>query len=283
VKWIERLTDCVDYLENHLDGEIDWNVLCDRACLSRLYFSRLFEAATGMGVSEYQRRRRMTLAVRDLLGGRKVIDVALDYGYSSPEAFCRAFKSVHGIAPSQAGEPGAALKSYHRLSFSISIKGDREMNYRMERKDALKFFGTSIGTSSEDGQNYVEIPRFWQESWKNGVMERLNGVSPGSPCYGICFECEGDGPEFRYAIAVDDRGGDGKGFESLEVPPSEWAVFESVGPMPGAIQDVWKRIFSEWLPATGYELRNAPQIEYYPPGDSQAADYRCEVWIPVKG
>jgi AraC family transcriptional regulator len=281
VKWIERLNDCVAYLEDNLDGDVDWDVLCDKACLSRLYFSRLFEAATGTGVSEYMRRRKMTLAVKDLLSGRKVIDVALDYGYSSPEAFSRAFKSVHAIAPSRVGDNAATLKSYHRISFTISIKGDRAMNYRLEKKDAFKVLGASIETTGEEGKNYVEIPRFWQESNQNGLMKRMEDLSPKDECYGICFDGEGNSPEFRYAIAVDYAGGETGEFETMEIPAAEWAVFESVGPMPSAIQEVWKRIFSEWLPATGYGLESGPQIECYYPGDPGSADYRCEVWIPI--
>ena len=284
MKWIKRLTKCADYIEDNLKGEIKIEELARISCLSTLYFPRLFEAITDIPLSEYIRRRRMTLAAKDIIDGdKKIIDIALDYGYSTPESFSRAFKSVHGISPSSIKKDSTIIKSYPPLAFSISIKGDVEMNYKIVEKDAFQVLGISLVTTDIDGKNFVEIPQFWQEINTDGTSEKMMKYSSESTCamYGICFD-EKEDRSFKYAAAVGYNGGDTGGFEVMDIPAAKWTIFDCIGPMPDAIQSVWKRIFSEWLPATEYELLNLPQIEYYYPGNITGDDYHSEVWIPIK-
>ena len=283
MKWIKRLEECVDYIENNLKGEIDMSTLSRISCLSRLYFPRLFEAVTDIPLSEYIRRRRMTLAARELTEGRKkVIDIAYDYGYSTPESFSRAFKSVHGVSPSHVKAGNPKVKSYPKLTFTISIRGDAAMDYKIIEKSAFDVLGLSLRTTDTDGKNLKEIPEFWAKICSDGSSEALSRLSSDEGImYGICFDLESDG-YFKYAAAVPYAGGEKENFEVVNIPAAKWAVFESIGPMPGAIQKVWKRIFSEWLPATEFEMESLPQIELYYPGDATAGDYKSEVWIPVK-
>ena len=283
MKWISRLTDCVDYIDAHLTDEIDVDVLCDMACLSRMYFFRMFEAVTGTGYREYVRNRKMTLAVKDLQASdAKVIDVAFKYGYSSSEAFSRAFKSVHGVSPSLVKDDGVQLKSYGKLTFNISINGDEEINYRIEKKDAFTVLGLVCHTSEDDGRNYVDIPAFWTEVYENGDYQKLCELA-GAPdhSFGICMDYKFKTNEFDYWVAVADERDDDFGYAKRIVEAATWAVFEVVGPMPNAMQAVWKKIFRDWLPATGYEIAYGPQIEYYSHGDSSKADYYSEIWIPL--
>ncbi|MEX1377974.1 MAG: AraC family transcriptional regulator [Eubacteriales bacterium] len=284
MKWIKRLTKCADYIEENLKDEIKVEELAKISCLSTLYFPRLFEAITDISLSEYIRRRRMTLAAKDIIDGNsKIIDIALDYGYSSPESFSRAFKSVHGISPSNLKRETPTIKSYPKLAFSISIKGDVEMNYKIIEKDAFQVLGRSIITDDIDQKNLTEIPLFWQKINADGTSEKIMEHSAADTCamFGICFDAKED-RSFKYAAAVPYDGGETGGFEVMDIPSAKWAVFECIGPMPNSIQIVWKRIFSEWLPATEYELVNQPQIEYYYPGDPSGENYRSEVWIPIK-
>ena len=285
MKWIDRLTDCVDYIDAHLTDEIDVDVLCEMACLSRMYFFRMFEAVTGTGYREYVRNRKMTMAAKDLqINDAKVIDVAFQYGYSSSEAFSRAFKSVHGVSPSMVKDEGVKLKSYGKLNFNISISGDEEMKYRIEKKDAFPVIGLVCHTSEEDGRNYVEIPAFWERQHSNGNYQQLCKFA-GEPdhCFGICMDYESGSHEFDYWVAVpyDEDSDFHNDYAKTVVAPATWAVFEVVGPMPDAMQAVWKKIFREWLPATGYEIANGPQVEYYSQDDSSKADYYSEIWIPL--
>lgn len=284
MKWIERLKGCVAYIEDNLKDEIKMERLCEIACLSPLYFPRLFEAVTDISLSEYIRRRRMTVAARELIDGdRKIIDIALDYGYATPESFSRAFKGVHGVSPSFLRSDNPTIKSYPKLTFTISIKGDVEMDYKIIEMKEFDVLGTSITTRNVDGENNKDIPAFWQRINTDGTADRMYKLAskPGI-CYGICFDYDGT-DTFKYAAAVPYDNGEKGEFEVNSIPASKWAIFKSVGPMPTAIQDVWTRIFTEWLPATEYEISDLPQFEAYYPGDTNSADYKSEVWIPIKG
>ena len=283
MKWINRLTDCVDYIEENLTGEIDVDVLCEKACLSRLYFFRMFEAVTGFSLRDYERNRKMTLAAKELqLSNAKVIDVAFKYGYSSSEAFSRAFKNVHGISPSQAKQKGSKLKSHGKLNFNISITGDEEIKYAIVKKKSFEVLGTSIVTTDVDGENNREIPQFWldvREDGRWGQLCELGGFSEFA--YGICFDDDRSTKHFKYMAGVPYNNKSSDAFELLTIPAATWAVFDCVGPMPDAMQVVWEKIFRDWLPATGFEIASIPQIEYYYPGDPWSDDYRSEIWIPV--
>ncbi|GGD89570.1 GyrI-like domain-containing protein [Paenibacillus nasutitermitis] len=154
------------------------------------------------------------------------------------------------------------------------------MEYRMEEKKAFRIVGKSIQVSMENGENNRRIPEFWKQSDEDGTVSALEAVSPGKDLLGICSMLPGD-ELLTYIIAVESDSAPSEGYISMTIPSASWAVFPSVGPLPGAIQQVWQHIFGEWFSSTGYEHAQAPDIEVYGPGDTTAADYRCEVWIPV--
>jgi AraC family transcriptional regulator len=219
------------------------------------------------------------------LSGEKVIDVALKYDYESPEAFTKAFRRLHGINPSSAREAGAVLKAYPKLSFHISVKGDKDMNYKLIEKEAFKVIGKAKRINMRESENFNIVPEFWTECCSDGTYEKLCSLAGESIIYGICMDFSPENEAFTYMIAVKDNGNkqaEQSEFTSAVIPGVYWAVFESVGPMPGAIQDVCKRIFSEWFPATGYQHDEAPELEVYPMGDTGSPDYRCEYWVPIK-
>lgn len=132
--WITRLNNTILHIEEHLTGEIDYAALSQLACCSSFHYQRMFAYMADIPLSEYIRRRRMTLAAADLQSGEKIIDVALKYGYASPTAFNRAFQGVHGVAPSLAKDSGVPLKSFSPIRFKITIKGAEGMEYRIEKK-----------------------------------------------------------------------------------------------------------------------------------------------------
>lgn len=195
-------------------------------------------------------RAALDLQSRDI----KVIDVAMKYGYDSPTAFTRAFKSVHGISPSEARSNGTKMKAFPPISFKISIKGDVEMNYRIEKKDAFRVVGV--------------IPAICSLMCKEPFG--LLGVSS-------CM----NGKDFDYYIAVATDKEVPNGMHEYTVPQCTWAIFESVGPLPEALQNLQRRIVTEWLPTSGYEYSNAPDIEVYFDGNQQSEDYKCEVWLLI--
>lgn len=276
------MTRALDLIESRLEEQLDVADIAEAAYASPFHFQRMFFMLTGVTLSEYVRNRRLTQAAHELcMSSERVIDIALKYGYETPESFSKAFRKLHGISPSEARNPGVQLKSFPRMVFHLSLRGDKPMEYRMVQKDAFYVVGKSIRTSIHGGENQKEIPRFWQNSFADGTADRLCAVAKDENMYGLCYGMQKDG-HFDYAIAVEgDTDGAGGEFERILVPAATWAVFTSVGPMPGAIQETWNRVFQEWLPASGYEQAEAPDFELYPPGDSCSADYRCEVWIPV--
>lgn len=282
MEWVERLNQAVNYIEANLRGTIEYDVAARLACCSTFQFQRMFSYIAGVPLSEYIRRRRMTTAAFDLQTTRtKIIDIALQYGYESPTSFNRAFQSVHGISPSAARAEGAALKAFPRISITISIKGDVEMNYKIEQKEAFRIVGVGEGIKMDMEKAFARVPKFWQETIQAGMIPNILGML-NQPPYGLLgVSSSTNSTNFDYYIAVASDKPLPEGMTEFQVPACTWAVFECIGPMPQAIQELQKRIITEWLPTSGYEYADAPDIEVYTEGDQQSPSYRSEVWLPV--
>ena len=174
MEWIDRMNNAVDYIELNLTDELSYEKLAQTACCSTYHFQRMFSFITGVPLSEYIRRRRLTLAAFELQTSNiKVIDVAVKYGYESPEAFSRAFKNLHGVMPISARDIGVSLKAFPKMTFSISIKGVSEMNYRIEEKEPFEVFGLELKTTVVNGQCYKDIPEFWMACGQDGRGQAL--------------------------------------------------------------------------------------------------------------
>lgn len=284
VEGLQRMTESIDYIEKRLACDLEIDHIAAIACMSKFHFQRMFSMLTGVTVAEYIRRRRLTMAAQELTHSKcKVIDVALKYGYETPESFAKAFRKVHGISPSAVRLNSQQLKAFPKLSFQIQLKGDVEMDYKILEKDAFQVVGKGIQTSTVNGENHREIPMFWEESNSNGFVEELEKSCGRMGILGVCMEFDATQEKLTYLIGAE-RNGQHKPseWEEKEIPASTWAVFESVGAMPDAMQKTWERIFSEWFPSTGYEHAGGPELEvYFAKGDTTADDYRCEVWIPI--
>lgn len=278
MEWIERLNQSMDYIEQHLTDEIDYGQLGRIACCSAYHFQRMFTYMAGITLSEYIRRRKMSLAAVDLQGSNaKIIDIAEKYGYRSPTAFNRAFQGVHGIAPSSVRNEGVSVKSFPPITFTISVKGVEEMNYRIESKDAFRIIGISAPLQKEIEKNFTVVPQMWQDAVMNGAIPELASMMDTPPHGLLGVSCCNDEEDWKYFIAVSSTKDCGK-FEEYTVPASTWAIFPGEGTNQ-SIQELEQRIVTEWLPTSGYEYANAPDIEVYLNPDPQNAKY--EVWIPV--
>ena len=280
MQWIDRMNDAVGYIERHLTDEIDYEQLARLACCSSYHFQRMFAYMAGVGLAEYIRRRKMSLAAADLqLGGAKIIDVAAKYGYQSPTAFNRAFQSVHGVAPSALKSEGVKLKSYTPITFLITIKGAEEMNYRIETSPAFRVVGVSQKMSNVVEENFRDVPLLWQRVSTDGTLQKLAARMSAEPkgVLGVCGCGEKD--QWRYYIAVASNEPAGE-FETCIVPACTWAIFPGSGVCPRAIQELEQRIVTQWLPASGFEYADGPDIELYLSPDPQHAEF--EVWVPVK-
>ncbi|MBR6766638.1 MAG: AraC family transcriptional regulator, partial [Clostridia bacterium] len=281
--WIDGMNRAMEQIEENLAGEIMAEQLAQTAACSVFHFQRMFTFITGVTLNEYIRRRRMTAAAFELLDGNvKVIDLALKYGYESPTAFNRAFQSVHGVAPSQARREGISLTAFPKLAFTLSIKGETAMNYRIIKKEAFRIVGFAWYEELTMENCFQRVPEYWAEFFRNNGVPRVCRLMEGKEPQGILGVslCE-NGDYGGYFIAAATDAPVPEGMEEYIVPETTYAVFESIGPMPDAIQNLQRRIVSEWLLASGYEYAPAPDIEVYPAGDQSAPDYRCEVWLPI--
>ena len=227
-----------------------------------------------MTVGEYIRARRMTRAAQELVGSAaRVIDVAVKYGYDSPDSFARAFQRFHGLSPSQAKEPGANLRSLAPVHIKITLEGGNMLDYCIMEKAAFTVVGVKRRFDTET--SYQEIPKYWQEWAKD--MKGLKGM------FGVCMDM--NGRDFNYWIADlyvpwEDIP---QGCETALIPASHWAQFVCRGPLPEALQRVNTQIWSEWLPSlTGYELAGNYSIEIYMPPAENPADNVSYIWVPLK-
>ena len=278
MEWISRLNETIFYIEQHLTDEIDYKKLAQLACCSSFHYQRMFTYMAGVPLSEYIRRRRMTLAAVDLQNGEKIIDVAFKYGYASPTSFNRAFQGIHGVPPSLAKKTSVSLKSFPPISFKIMIKGAEEMDYKIEKRESFRIVGISQALDKEMENNFKVVPQMWSSAVSDGTLEKLlplmNDQPRGILGVSVCNEKE----DWRYYIAVATTTMEIGEFEEYLVPAATWAVFSGKG-SGVSIQELERRIFTEWFPASGYEYGNSADIEVYFDPNPQNTQY--EVWVPV--
>ena len=274
--WLKHWNNALDYLEKHLDGEISPGELGRLAGCSAYHFQRMFSYLAGVPLSEYIRRRRMTRAAADLQDGEKVLDVALRYGYESPTAFNRAFQAVHGIPPSQAKQAGATLKAFPRICFKFVLKGAVELEYQIVKREAFRIVGFRTSLSTDVEESFQLVPRFWAELGPRQaeLFPLMGGEPEGMLGVSTCDE-----EDNHYYIAVASDAPVPEGMHEWTVPAATWAVFTGTGRLPEAIQELQRRVISEYLPDSGYEWAKAPDMEVYlnRPGEES----RFQVWLPV--
>ncbi|CAG7639411.1 effector binding domain-containing protein [Paenibacillus allorhizosphaerae] len=282
--WLKRMNNAMEYIETHLSEAIDFDKVARIACCSTYHFQRMFSFITNVPLSEYIRRRRLTLAAFELQSsGIKVIDVAFKYDYESPEAFSRAFKKMHGVMPMSARDKGVSLKAYPRLSFHISIRGDVEINYKIEEKQEFEMFGVSTLVNADGESPFIEIPKFWEKCISDGAVKRIRaaaGLGEHGQIHAVLYNNQGGRLSYMIGYFLP-RSGLPQGFEKLQIPPQTYAIF-STGINPDGQNDIhglWRRIWGEWFPTCDYNFANGPEFEMtYDRGNGM---YEMEVWIPV--
>lgn len=285
---LSNMNNALTYIEEHLTEEIDYSEVSKIAYCSEYHFKRMFSFLAGIGLSEYIRRRRLSLAAIDLKDTNlRIIDVAVKYGYNSADSFSRAFHSLHGILPSKARSENTQLKAYPRMTFQLSIKGGCEMNYRIVEKGPFKLVGFKkrVPIIFEGvNQEIAQMTEFLTPE----VIKQLKAISNVEPMGIISASTnfsEGrmeEKGELDHYIGVATSGDETAEFDVLKIDACTWAVFESIGPFPETLQNVWGRIYSEWFPSSSYELVEGPEILWNESPDTGNPKYRSEIWIPVK-
>ncbi|MDN4527523.1 AraC family transcriptional regulator [Fictibacillus fluitans] len=285
---LKDMNAALSYIEQHLTDRIDFKQVARKALCSEYHFKRMFSFLAGMTLSEYIRRRRLTLAAFELSDSSlRVIDIAVKYGYSSSDAFTRAFVNLHGITPSEARHNGHSLKAFPPMTFHLSIRGGNEMNYRIAEKGAFRIVGLKKRVRLQfEGVN-PEIQSMW-ESLDELQIKELKGYSNMEP-HGLISasanfseeRMEGKG-ELDHYIGAATTLQAADAWTLLEVPQSTWAVFEAIGPFPQTLQQTWGRIYSEWFPSSSYEQIEGPEILWNEQKDTTSPTFKSEIWIPVK-
>lgn len=284
--WLTGIQNAINYIEENLTEEINYDEAAKQASCSSFYFQRIFSILCGITLGDYIRNRRLTLAGNELSAtDNKVIDIALKYGYESPESFTRAFSKFHGVTPSDAKKDGSKLKSFSPLSVKITLSGGNIMDYKIIEKDAFDIIEKVEAHTVDNSENAKSIPDFWTRSHNDGTVNNLfDTTTDRTYIFGICYgNLPKNAKTFDYSIAAkcDENTTVPKGFRKNTIPARTWAIFESKGAMPNAIQDKWHKIVSEFFPTSGYEPTYEMDIEAYTEGNMDSPDYRSEIWVPV--
>ncbi|WP_030162039.1 AraC family transcriptional regulator [Streptomyces sp. NRRL S-244] len=280
---LERLNQAMEHIERHLDQTIEAHELARIAATSEYHLRRMFSALSGMPLSEYIRRRRLTLAGAEVLAGREtLLDIAVRYGYGSGEAFARAFRAMHGIGPGEARRTGAALSSQSRMAFRLTIEGSSSMRYRIVDKPAFTVAGPKARVPLVHAGPNQAIADFVR-AIDPQTLERLEKLSDQEP-RGIVAVCDDLDPSRAEATELDYYHGvitSAAPESALAVPAGTWAVFTASGPMPQAVQELWRDVFTEWFPSNPYRSRSGPEIlRVRMSPDRTGAE--AELWLPVE-
>jgi len=287
MNWLANLNEAMRYIEENLAEDLDLKEAARRARCSEYHLSRMFSFLAGITLSEYIRRRRLTLAAFDLqIGDLRILDVAVKYGYNSADAFSRAFQSLHGIPPSSVKSHGPSLKAYPRLTFQLTIQGGDAMKYRIVEKEPFRIVGLRRRVPIQFNGVNPEIESMWKSLTGDDIdrLKQLSNVEPPGLIQASTNFSEGrmeEKGELDHYIGTATTKECPEPFASLDVPASTWAVFEAVGPFPDTLQNVWGRIYSEWFPSSGYELAKGPEMVWNESKDFASPTFKSEIWIPV--
>jgi AraC family transcriptional regulator len=299
--WITGMQKAIDYIEANLTEEIDYEKVAAESFSSSYHFQRVFSILCGYTLGEYIRLRRLSLAGAELANGKeKVIDIALKYGYDSPDSFAKAFQKFHGITPSQARADGSKLKSFSRLSIKISLEGGSVMNYRIETKPQFTLLGYKKrfeGTPYDELRHKQEGDFFITTRAHQWMLKGMANDKLSDYC--VITNMNDDGYDFYIASTTDNWERDNLynskvtgidfmdkfQFEEIIIPERTYAIFETEKqrmPIPEYF-DLRKQIAAEWLSNNEYQMINAPEIAVYHWGIVGGYTERTiEIWIPIE-
>ena len=291
--WTKMLQQAIDYMEKHLLDDINYEDVARELYISTYEFHRTFSIMTGMTANAYIRNRRLSLAGRELQEeDKKVIDIALKYGYDTPESFTKAFIRFHGVAPKYAKYPGTRLCLFNPLKIKVIMEGGKSMNYRMEEKAGQSFLCLKKAFLNEiiNEEGNHEIPDFWDDCIEKKCLKAMEILRPEGKqdFYGLCSPTTESSKTFDYGIGIlmdeettkiDFEEWEQRGYSIWNTTPQQYVVFECMGKDGECIGEAWNRFFKEFVPQTGYQPTDGTDYELYL--DQGKEGLFCELWIPV--
>lgn len=291
--WTKMLQQAIDYMEKHLLDDINYEDVARELYISTYEFHRTFSIMTGMTANAYIRNRRLSLAGRELQEeDKKVIDIALKYGYDTPESFTKAFIRFHGVAPKYAKYPGTRLCLFNPLKIKVIMEGGKSMNYRMEEKAGQSFLCLKKAFLNEiiNEEGNHDIPDFWDDCIEKKCLKAMEILRPEGKqdFYGLCSPTTESSKTFDYGIGIlmdeettkiDFEEWEQRGYSIWNTTPQQYVVFECMGKDGECIGEAWNRFFKEFVPQTGYQPTDGTDYELYL--DQGKEGLFCELWIPV--
>ena len=289
---IAELNTLIDLIESNLTADsaesVEVGALAARLGTTEYHLRRMFSSLAGIPLSEYVRRRRMTVAAGDVIDGEDLLGVAVRYGYGSTEAFTRAFRSVHGTAPSEARRNGGPLRSQQSLRFRLTIEGSSTMDTRIIDRPAFALIGHAVRVPLiHEGEN-PHIRQF-VASLPHTEHERLKELSDTTP-EGLLQVTDGVDPDYRegtdltyfHGVAISSAASAPEDLDIIDVPAGMWAVFTASGPYPKALQDTWAATAGEWFPSNPWRLRPGPSIVSILDRAEDFSTATTDLWLPVE-
>ena len=294
MEWIAAIQQAITYMEEHLMEKINYEDVAKHVHTSCYEFHRAFSFLSGMTVNTYIRNRRLSLAGKEIVEtDAKITDIALKYGYETPESFTKAFTRFHGVAPKFAREQSAKLVLFNPLVIKISVEGGKSMDYRIVQTKEQKFIALVRNFRNEiinDETNH-DIPDFWKECHNKNLVELIRNLRPEGKrdLYGLCSPTQKGEDMFEYGIGVliDEETMDfdtdemkKAGYCIWDVKPGTYVVFDCIGENGDCIGDTWAKFYKEFLPQMGYETEEATDYEIY--FEKGRKGLFCELWSPVR-
>ena len=294
MKWIAAMQQAIAYMEAHLMEEINYEDVARQIHTSSYEFHRAFSFLTGITANAYIRNRRLSLAGREIVEtDGKITDIALKYGYETPESFTKAFTRFHGVAPKIAREEGAKLVLFNPLVIKITVEGGKSMDYRIVQTTAQRFIAMAKSFRNDiinDDENH-DIPDFWGECQAKNLIDPMLGLRPQGKkdLFGLCTPAQEGAETFDYGIGVlvdqdtaafDLTEMEKAGYRIWDVKPGTYVVFDCIGDDGDCISKTWAKFYQEFLPQMGYAAEEETDYEIYP--ENGSAGLFCELWIPVR-
>lgn len=280
---INELNEAIEFIEEHLEDELNLEDIAKHSSYSAYHFQRFFNYILGIPLSEYIRRRRLSRAAFELQNGEKVIDVALRYGYMSADSFTRAFTKQHGITPRECKKETISMELYPPMKFQLSIQGRESLKCRIETKKAFSMFGvnTQLDRSWEEGATSLAIEKFISGCKSKGIYSEMNsiyGYSSDMVLHRAFKKKNNSQIDFGIYQYLKDGFYVPDYFTRIYIPDGQWAIFHAE---EGSMEEIWKRIYNEWLKDSGYEIRDEYAFELYY-GNAKKGNVRSEIMIPVQ-